>query len=197
MGRARVIDRQGILDAAERVVAREGAAHLTLEAVAVEAGISKASVIYDYKSKQALIKAVIERSVRRHTERLRAHIEAQAPGPDRIMRGRLASIASRSITDAERTVALNLIAALAANAELRTLIEATYREQMADITTASTKPSGSMLAFLALEGLTLMERFGLYSWPPAEREALLNAIRAMLERDEDANPPPSADAVVS
>lgn len=191
MGRSRVIDRQALLDAAERVVAREGAAHLTLDAVAAEAGISKASVIYDYKTKHALIKAVIERSIARHTARLRAHIEEQAPGDDRIMRGRLASIAARSVTDAERTVALNLIAALAADAGLRALIETTYREQMAEIAATSADPTGSLLAFLALEGLSLMERFGLCSWPPAEREALLDAIGAMLKPPGPGKRPPS------
>ena len=59
MARPRVIDQNDILDAAEVVVMRNGAAQLTLDAVAIEAGISKASVIYDYKSKQQLIKSVI------------------------------------------------------------------------------------------------------------------------------------------
>ena len=44
MARPRVIKQDDILDAAEAVVVRCGAAHLTLDAVAVEAGISKASV---------------------------------------------------------------------------------------------------------------------------------------------------------
>ena len=57
MGRLRIIDRDAVLTAAERVVRRDGAARLTIEAVAAEAGISKASVLYDYKTKQALIKA--------------------------------------------------------------------------------------------------------------------------------------------
>ena len=57
MGRTRVIDREAVLLAAERVITRDGAARVTLEAVAAEAGISKASVLYDYKTKQALLKA--------------------------------------------------------------------------------------------------------------------------------------------
>jgi AcrR family transcriptional regulator len=52
MGRKRVIDQEEILNGAEFVVVRDGAAHLTLDAVAEQAGISKASVIYSYKSKQ-------------------------------------------------------------------------------------------------------------------------------------------------
>ena len=183
MGRSRVIDRQSVLDAAERVVARIGAAHLTLEAVAIEAGISKASVIYDYKSKHALIKAVIERSVARHTARLRAHAEEQGAVADRAMRGRLAAVAAHSVSDAERTVALNLVAALACDGDLRALIEAAYREQMSEITGNSAHPRQAMLAFLALEGLWLMERFGLFFWPQSEREQLLGDIGAMLGRD--------------
>ena len=180
MGRARSIDRQAVLDAAERVVARDGAAHLTLEAVAVEAGISKASVIYDYKSKQALIKAVIERAVARHTDRLRAHIEAQGDVSDRAMKGRLAAVAERSFSDAERTVSLNLVAALACNGELRALIETSYREQIAEIATTSPHPRRAMLAFLALEGLSLLEWLGFVTWPQHERDTLLADIGAVL-----------------
>src|SRR3546814_4852153 len=59
MARPRTIDRDAALDAAQRVVARDGAAGLTLEAVAAEAGISKASVLSDYGTKHALMKELI------------------------------------------------------------------------------------------------------------------------------------------
>jgi AcrR family transcriptional regulator len=180
MGRTRSIDRQSVLDAAERVVARDGAARLTLEAVAIEAGIAKASVIYDCKSKNALIKAIIERSVARHSARLGEAVSQQPPGPDRPMRGRLAAAATPAMSDAKRTVALSLVAALAHDPELRLLIGRTYGKQMRDIAEASDAPRRAMLAFLALEGLLLMERFGLYDWPPAERDTLLGEIGGLL-----------------
>src|SRR3546814_15074706 len=70
MARPRTIDRDAVLDAAQRVVARDGAAGLTLEAVAAEAGISKASVLYDYGTKQALIKALLERRIAAEDSRI-------------------------------------------------------------------------------------------------------------------------------
>src|SRR3546814_8507750 len=70
MARPRTIDRDVVLDAAQRVVARDGAAGLTLEAVAAEAGISKASVLYDYGTKQALMKALIERRIAAEDSRI-------------------------------------------------------------------------------------------------------------------------------
>jgi hypothetical protein len=38
-----------------------------------------------------------------------------------------------------------------------------------------------MLAFLALEGLLLIEWFGLYSWPQDQRDRLLDDIAGMLK----------------
>jgi len=53
--------RDRLLDAAEAVVAREGVSHLTLEAVANEAGVSKGGLLYHFPAKSALITAVVER----------------------------------------------------------------------------------------------------------------------------------------
>ena len=44
--------RQAILEAAERVVTEAGAAHLTLDAVAGKAGVSKGGLLYHFPSKK-------------------------------------------------------------------------------------------------------------------------------------------------
>ena len=51
MARPRTIDLDRVLDAGERVVMRDGASNLTLDAVATEAGISKGSVLYDCRAR--------------------------------------------------------------------------------------------------------------------------------------------------
>lgn len=61
MGRRRTIDRDHLLDAAEAVIAREGAAGLTIDAVAKEMGITKGGVQYCFGTKDALIDAIFER----------------------------------------------------------------------------------------------------------------------------------------
>ena len=61
MGRRRTIDRDQLLDAAEAVIAREGAAGLTIDAVAKEMGITKGGVQYCFGTKDALIDAIFER----------------------------------------------------------------------------------------------------------------------------------------
>ena len=54
---------QGVLlDAAEAVVARQGIANLTLEAVAAEAGISKGGLLHHFRTKDRLIEALVTRA---------------------------------------------------------------------------------------------------------------------------------------
>ena len=53
-----------LLDAAERLVSEVGAGHLTLEAVARAAGVSKGGLLYHFPSKEALLQAMIDRHLR-------------------------------------------------------------------------------------------------------------------------------------
>ncbi len=52
-----------IIDAAERVVLRDGGAHLTLDAVAAEASVSKGGLLYHFPTKEDLIRGMILRLV--------------------------------------------------------------------------------------------------------------------------------------
>lgn len=55
--------RDRLLDAAESVLAEHGSQGLTLAAVAERAGVSKGGLLYHYGSKDALIRALIERLI--------------------------------------------------------------------------------------------------------------------------------------
>lgn len=52
-----------ILDAAETIAVRDGVSHLTLEAVGVEAGLSKGGVLYNFASKDALVHGMVARLI--------------------------------------------------------------------------------------------------------------------------------------
>ena len=175
MARPRVIKQDDILDAAEAVVVRCGAAHLTLDAVAVEAGISKASVIYDYKTKQQLIKAVMERRLAAQEERVRQETEALGDVPSAPIRAMIAIVSDTS-PDETRAVAANLGAALAQDNELRGVLEAFFRRTINTVMETSQSPRGALLAFLAFEGMRHLEWHNLYSWPEPERERIFREI---------------------
>ncbi|HSK39856.1 MAG TPA: TetR family transcriptional regulator [Arenibaculum sp.] len=184
MGRNKVIDRASILDAAETVVTRDGASRMTLDAVAAQAKISKASVLYDYKTKQALIKAVIERRIEDENARVRQVMDKLGSAPNAAIRARIAT-AARSVSDEDRAVAINLCATLAQDAELRRPIQDAYRHRIAAVLETSEHSRGALLAFLAVEGLMSLERLGLHTWPEEEREVLLREIGWLVDQQPE------------
>ncbi len=52
-----------ILDAVEAVIAKAGAARMSLDSVAQKAGVSKGGLMYHFPTKKSLIKAVVDRLV--------------------------------------------------------------------------------------------------------------------------------------
>ncbi|MGU3421775.1 TetR/AcrR family transcriptional regulator [Methylobacterium sp. D54C] len=180
MGRKRTIDREAMLDAAERVVARVGAANLTLEAVAQEAGISKGSVLYDLKTKQGVIEAVVHRAFQRD----QAH-HASLEG-DLGQRSNLAILgriqgAATPPPAAFKPVALNLTAALALDEGLRQRMRAQQDATISRIVETSAAPRKALLAYLALEGLKFLEHLDFHQFPTAEREKILSEISKLAE----------------
>ncbi|MBW0366891.1 TetR/AcrR family transcriptional regulator [Ensifer adhaerens] len=175
MGRKRAIDQQQVLDAAERVVGRDGAANLTVDAVAREAGVSKASVLYDYKSKQALIEAVVDRAFERDNAH-HAQVEQKIGGiQDRAVRGRIVA-AAEPPPEEFRAVALNLSAALTLDAGLRRKMQASQDATIARILQNSQSPRGALLAYLALEGLKFLEYLDFHHFARADRDEVLREI---------------------
>ena len=58
---ARPSRREALLDAGIRVIRRDGAQKLTLDAVAAEAGVSKGGILYHFATKRALVDGLLER----------------------------------------------------------------------------------------------------------------------------------------
>jgi len=181
VGRPRSINRGTVLDAAQAVAVRDGAGQLTLEAVALEADISKASVLYDYKTKQALIKALIERRIASENAKIQEIETWLGPVPNVTIRAQLSSeLQERS--DEDRAVMLSLCAVVSQDADLRHPVQDMIAQRIAHVTETSEKPRGPLLALLALEGLKALEWLGLHQWPVEERRRLLSEIRWLVDQ---------------
>jgi AcrR family transcriptional regulator len=175
VGRKRVIDQQAILDAGEAVVARLGAANLTLDAVAAEAGISKASVIYDFKTKQALIEAIVERAFRLDHEHHMAAEAGLAKADSIAIRGRI-MVAAVPPPEEFKPVALNLSAALTLDPALRARMQKSQAETINRIAETASSPRGALLAYLAVEGLKFLEFLDFHHFSPDDRSRIIREI---------------------
>lgn len=181
MGRKRTIDREAVLDAAQCVVQRDGVARLTLDAVAAEAGISKASVLYDYKTKPALMRAMVERKIAAEEVRVDRIRAALGDTPNAAVRTRIAA-GSDPATEDDQAFTLCLAAAMAQDSDLRQPICSTVGGAISEIQDTSESPNGALLAFLALEGLKLMEYFGVHRFDPEDRRRLLEEIGWLVDQ---------------
>lgn len=73
--------RTNLLEAASRIVRQDGAAQLTLERVAKEAGVSKGGLLYHFNTKDALVTALLESYLDAADSQLRAGCETDtSPG---------------------------------------------------------------------------------------------------------------------
>jgi AcrR family transcriptional regulator len=189
MGRKRIIDQQEVLNAAERVIARLGAANLTLDAVAAEAGVSKASVLYDYKSKQALLEAIVGRAFEADK---RAHAQAEALIADEespSIRSRIL-VAREPPAEGYRAIALNLTAALALDGALRQQMKANQTAVIDHIARSARNPNGALLAYLALEGLKFLEYLDFHQFDPVTRARLIRQINGLVDTEPVERPLP-------
>ena len=70
--------RENLLVAAETVIIEKGFAHLTLEAVAAQANLSKGGLLYHFPTKDALIEALVTTSHARFNQEF-ADLPFEAP----------------------------------------------------------------------------------------------------------------------
>src|ERR1700687_3324639 len=83
--RKKEIDRDRILDAAERVILESGGRNFTLDAVAESAGISKGGLVYSFATKDGLVRAALEREVTRFQEAVAWRLVGKPAGPLQIV----------------------------------------------------------------------------------------------------------------
>ena len=123
----------GILEAACRVIVREGSHGLRMAGVAQEAGVSKALVHYYFSTRQELMHSAFAFSVKRWHAAVEAELAGAATGREKVERILLAGVES-DLPFSEQKVLWNEVwSSLRSDDELRPLVENSYRESIARI----------------------------------------------------------------
>lgn len=178
MARSRTIDSNILLDVAERVAIRDGAVGLSIDAVAKEAGISKSRVVYDYKSKSGLLRALVERRLRMEDDRVMAAVAANGDSPNPELSGRIAA-AKDCPNDDDRAVALTLCAAMSSEEPLQAMVRDVVKRDLQAVSGHASQGSLAVVAYLALHGMMSLEYLDIHRWAEPERAALLAEIQKL------------------
>lgn len=163
-----------IIDAAEEVVLRDGVAHLTLEAAAAEAGLSKGGVLYHFPTRDALVAGMVDKIIDEFDRDIEAH-HADPGEPGSFTRAYIRATMSPISSTLERQDRLGaaLIAAAAGAPALLAPLRAAADRWQHRLERDGLDPTVATLLRLACDGLWLCDLFGLA--PPSA------ALRASLE----------------
>jgi len=160
-----------IVDAAQAVVLEGGAAHMTLDAVAAKAGVSKGGLLYHFPNKKALLRAMLNRRVQR-LEEARKQKRAQLPeGPTREITAYVLSLLDRD-RKTER-ISAGLLASAAHDLKLLEPLRGDYRKLVRELSSSGLKFERVAVATLAAHGLRFLEILSLSPLQERQRGAVI------------------------
>jgi AcrR family transcriptional regulator len=175
-----------LLDAAEAVVVREGVGKLTLDAVSVEAGMSKGGLLYHFPTKEKLVEAMVQRVADHWRQGFMEAYTTVPEGPGRMVRAMLAHCLSDAEcrTDQVRRSSSAVFAALAESQGCPGCpgspiepMRAVYRELFQRIGEDDLPRGVAEAAVAAIDGLWLYWVLGLV---PIDQE-MVSRVRSAIE----------------
>lgn len=172
--------RAAILDAASRVVRRDGADALTLDAVAREAGVSKGGLLYHFPTKDALVAGIVANYVDAFDAEVARRAAAAPDRPGRWLRAYVDASFDDPIGP-DATAAMGLLAAAAINPSLLDPVRASEAEWRRRLERDGIDPVRAAVVRLAVDGLTFAELFGLPPLDPDRRRQLRAELLRMTE----------------
>ena len=164
--------KQDILDAAQRIVARNGASHLTIDAVAREAGLSKGGVLYNFPTKEKLLEGMLERL---HETVLELEVEkgrALEGQPNPILRKTL-SCAGEAKSRLEAGLGLAIMAAAAQKPDLLNIARKTRQERWDQIEKECDDILLATVLMAAVDGMTLASLMNMPLFPLEDPDTFL------------------------
>lgn len=179
MGRQRTIDRDKVLDAAEIIVISQGAAALTIDAVAKAMGISKGGVQYCFGNKEALIDAMFERWGLTYEQIFNREIAQDGSPENRINAHRIATCEHDKAAMAKGAA---LMAALLQTPEYLKSTRIWYRDKLRNLDTSTDMGKRARLMFLATEGAFMLRYFGFMEIDENEWQEMFNDMHDLLKK---------------
>jgi len=173
--------RTAVLDAAIALAQDSDISALTLDAVAARAGVSKGGLLHHFKSKEALLTAMVGRVVESFEDERRQAMEAESGAENALM----ATYIDRSFAGfGKRYKSAMILFAVAANQRgllqpIREYFDARTRETVAQ----SENPAASLALTLLADGLWLFDALDIPPFSGALREQVHAFVRELVQRE--------------
>jgi len=176
----RASNRNALLDALETLIT-EGSVHdVTLDGVAALAGVTKSGLIYHFKSKEALLGALVER--------MRANLDSYCFDDEadprlalkKFLLGRISF--AFGISDAQKKLMANLLAAASSYPAVLKPVKSMYDAGTTDLARVADSAGIGLTVWTTLDGLVLLEMLNLRHFSDAEKQQMQATLVAMVEQ---------------
>lgn len=172
--------REKILEAAYRVVQQHGAGHLTLENVAWEAGVSKGGLLYHFRSKDDLIRGMVEEHVRQEERHMHENL-GEDPDAKAILRFVIdTAFEGRSGYDEDHEIGAALLPAILENPALLEPVENLICEMNRKIDELKDPALGYILR-LALDGMHFTHMMGIGVIEDWQRKGVFKRMQQLVD----------------
>lgn len=175
----RLSSRERIMDAAEQVVLEEGASHMTMDAVAAKAGVSKGGLIYHFPSQRELLQAMLQRFIDLVDARMAQGRAKLSDDPARDIKAYVH--VWFSLDSRHRRSASALLAAITREPELLQTVREKHRAVLADIVKAASNPEQAMVLSMATEGMWMSELLNISPLSQSERQCMRRALLRIVD----------------
>lgn len=168
--------RKAVIRAALAIIARDGPGRLTLDAIARESGISKGGLTHQFRSKDAVLRALLEHQIERFGELAQKHMAEYAAShhPEPHLAVQIATL--REALATPDPVAFAILGAMAEDPNLLAMTRERDAETVAAIKAEAADPDLATLRWLAAYGLGLSVLLGFCSLGEAERRRLFERL---------------------
>ncbi|MEP9371062.1 TetR/AcrR family transcriptional regulator [Mesorhizobium sp. KR1-2] len=178
MTSGRVTARQKILASASEVARDVGPAHLSLDAVAHRAGVSKGGLLYHFPNKAKLLEALVEQHVHEFDTALSLKERERQDQPNSLLAAYL-ELFSTELEQCQPPPS-GVLAAMAENPNFLAPVKRFNRALLDRMKANSESESNALIIYLALEGMRSLRLFDVDVLIPAERDAVMASLAATI-----------------
>lgn len=167
--------RAAVIQAALTIISRDGASHLTLDAIAKESGISKGGLLHQFPNKRAVLKALLEHQAAFYedfTHRFREQHGAEYPQP--FLASQIATF--REVLNESNSRAFAVLAAVSQEPSFLDSMRETSARNLASIKAEAADPQRAVLRWFAAHGVALSTLLGLCPLSTEERDLLFDSL---------------------
>jgi AcrR family transcriptional regulator len=172
--------RDKIIDAAMSVVRDDGVAKLTLDEAAKRAGLSKGGVLYHFKTKDDLVRGMVEHMLNRCDALQQSYYDREPEGPYRWIRAMVRTGFDPNGPASDK-LAGTLLTSVAVNPELVAPIQAKFDTWTDSIRADSPNPQLAELISMAMEGHYFETILGLQQSDDEGREQMKTFMLGLLK----------------